>query len=173
MLTRFAYLKAGNSDCFSGRQRCAFRSGKTRDRGETMSIDFKDPANRLTSVKSTHYNAAGDTIGLVIETADGAARPLVMSESDVQRLIEMLLSLAKEAANAPNVQPPKLKGWVGAPIEVDRVSLLNLTTPRHAVLGFGFGRLMLGIKTPKLILGRMISEAAAAIGHPSSETPPN
>jgi hypothetical protein len=138
-----------------------------------MRIDFKDPGNRLKSVKSTHYNAAGDTFGLMVETADGAERPLVMSEGDAQRLIEVLLSLAKEAANAPNALPPKLKGWVGAPVEVDRISLLNLTTPTHAVLGFGFGRLMLGVKTPKLIIGKMISEAAAAIGHPSSDTPAN
>lgn len=123
-------------------------------------MDINDSSARLKSIKSMHYSASGEMLGLVLEKADGSIAPLAIREADLQRIIEMLLSLAKESARAPKAKARALKGWVGQPLDVDSVSLLNLGTETEAVLGLSFGRVTLAIKAPRLLWEQFMSDAS-------------
>lgn len=126
-------------------------------------MNLKDPATRIRRLGTMCYSADGRVLGIEIERNDGATFEVTVDEDGARRLVELLLSLAKQAAKAPQAEPLDLKRWTGTPIDVDQASGLEVSTATHAVMALSFGRVSLGIRLPRLFLDQILQlEAPAA-----------
>ncbi len=119
-------------------------------------MNLKDPALRIRKLKTMRYSADGETIGIAIERQDGEVFDVSFDLVETRRLLEHILLLTKEAAKAPKSKPTESKRWAGNPIDVEKASVLDASTPTHTVVALSFGRVSLGLRLPRLLLDSLI-----------------
>lgn len=125
-------------------------------------MNLKDPAIRIRKLREMRYSADGATLGVEIERQDGAVFEVALREDDTRRFIELLLSLARQAAKAPQSSAVTLEQWAGNPIDVDKASVLDVSTPTHTVMALSFGSVNVGFRFPRLMLDSLVELEATA-----------